>query len=164
MTGFVYIAKFGDKVKIGHSVCCRSRMRQHELAGEQVAFIMAVPGSVYDEKRMHDRFSSIRIGRRELFDMPEEALMALLIELKEHFGEQAVDVLPDVDFERVKPSRHGDAWVGVHRIGIRFDDEAMSALRAAARDDGRLVPAMASKIVEGGLVALGYLPERNVGE
>lgn len=66
VNGFVYVAKIGKHIKIGFSRDVAKRMKAFETSSAQVELLLAFPGDVGLEKRIHELLSEIKI-RGEIF-------------------------------------------------------------------------------------------------
>lgn len=61
--GQVYFVKAGESIKIGFSVDVRRRVKNMQTAAsETMTLLLVLPGTLADEKSMHDRFGHLRIN------------------------------------------------------------------------------------------------------
>jgi hypothetical protein len=77
MTGVVYFAMIGDRLKIGHTTRLSGRMRDHRYwYRKPVRLLCWFPGTMRDEREFHDSLHEYRVrpparGRAdELFRVP----------------------------------------------------------------------------------------------
>lgn len=83
--GYVYFARFGDRVKIGFTTNVKQRMGG--IPHDQV--LGAVPGTMADEKRCHAAFAHLRITG-EWFE-PGQDLMDFIAEVVKQHGTAELD-------------------------------------------------------------------------
>ena len=81
--GHVYYAEMGDLIKIGFTINLKRRQSTYRThAAKAVQIIASEPGTMYDEKRMHQRFAAHRVEREWFRRNPE--LLAHIANLTLH--------------------------------------------------------------------------------
>ncbi len=108
----IYAAQFpcGGVVKIGYSKNVAQRIAQLEKTYRSTLYLLAVfDGDMDDERRIHERFAHIRLGRTEQFRATSELMQFLRRPLFVSANPEITEAMPPIGLKPLVASFKGSA-------------------------------------------------------